>query len=113
MSRNLSFDRLNWPLTVHELNVGLYEEDKIARRGKSDMSDGDVPVIWREPRWSSGTTGKSIEVGDEISWSVSVEIFLHFLPCDPEMRFDQGSHCASLIPLMSCYLLTQSACFNF
>ena len=88
MSRSLSFDRLNWPLTVHELTVGIYKEDKIAWRGKSDVSDGDVPVIWHEPRWSSGTTGKSIEIGDEISWPVSAEEFLHFLPCDLEMRFD-------------------------
>ena len=113
MSRDLPFDRLNWPLTVHEMTVGLYEEDEITGRGESDVSDGDVPVIWHEPRGSSGTTGKSVEIGDEVSWPVSAKEFLHFLPCGFELRSDQGSHCASLVPLTSCYLLTQSAYFSF
>ena len=94
MSRNLSFDCLNWPLTVYEFTVGLYQEDEIARRGKCDVADRDVPVIWHEPRWSLGTTGKSIEVGDEILWIVSAKEFLHFLPCDLKMRSNQGTHCA-------------------
>ncbi len=58
------------------------------------MSDGDVPVVWHEPRRSSGRAGKSIEVRDEVLGLVGTNEFLHFIPGGFKLGSEHGSRYA-------------------
>lgn len=77
------------------MTVGLHEEDEIARRMKCNVADGDVPVVWHEPRWSSRWAGKSVEVEYEILRPVSTKKFLQFVTCEAKLWPDHGSRYAS------------------
>lgn len=85
MARRLPFDGLDGSFRVHVKAVGLHEEDEIARRIESDVSDRDVSVVGHLIRRHSCRTGKGVEVGDEVLRSVRTQELLDFFLCHTEL----------------------------